>query len=137
MQHGDIGPIAVGLTTVFVFDGTIATLPPTKVKAEERLLRKEKWGRALNLWSIDQDVCAGMRDLILRQRVPVEVLTWHSSEFAEIVKEVLYGFGVPVYDITSSVYEVISPQIAVNRAISTVYDNGHQFGYGYKGRKIA
>ena len=134
MERGDLGVVGQR-STIFVFEDLIAHLE--RKRYERTCRRAGAWRAALNAWAFDYQVCTHLRALI-GYEVPVVVVTWREPSFAELLHDHLWGLEVHVSETRSAVYSVLSPLVAVDSSISTVYDADpdHRFGYGYKGREF-
>lgn len=79
-----------------------------------------------------------MTRLVNQYDTAVDVITWHSWEFAEVLETELSHLHVPVNHVTDVRYDFISPLYATIPGISIVYDPdpAHRHGYGFKGREF-
>lgn len=135
MDHGDIG-VTPQDVVVFVFDGLVATLKSKR--AEHILLMAAQWRRALDLWAFQVQVCDWMHRL-MSQGLGVEVITWHSPEFALVLHDRLWSMDLPVQETSATEYRFASPSLATERSVLYVYDPdpAHRHGYGFKGRAFS
>lgn len=136
MERGELGA-PNRPSTVFVFEDLIAHLERPRVESIH--LRLHQWNQALRCWTFDQKVCDYMYALMSRFDVPVDVFTWHSSEFAVAIHDALWERNVPVRYTTSGEYRALSPWVATDENIALVYDAdpAHRFGYGFKAREFS
>jgi len=136
MERGQLG-IENRVSTVFIFENLIGHLQ--RPKTEFVYLKTRQWKQAVSCWVFDQHVCDYIYGLISRYDVPVDVVTWHGTEFAEALHTKLWDHRVPVRNTNSADYSSLSPWVATDTTISTVYDPdpNHRFGYGYKARDFS
>ena len=121
---------------VFVFEGLLSHLEHPLL--ERLALRSGQSAAALRAWSPDFRVWDYISNLA-RRSVPVEVITWHSVEFADLVADQLAYNNIPVRSVRSEVYERVSATYAVDPYVVAVFDPDphHRWGYGFKAREFS
>jgi hypothetical protein len=136
MERGQLG-IAYQPTTVFIFDGLIATCGHPRV--EKLAVTAARWERALACWDWNMRVLDHMHDMLSRFEAHIEVITWRPTAFAQLVHDRLWEMDVPVSETTSALsYQSASQRIATDQRITAVYDGDptHRHGYGFKAREF-
>jgi hypothetical protein len=135
MQRGELS-VSGRPAIYFVFDGLIADLANKRL--ERGLIRLHKWEMALDLWTFNVKVCDWMHTLIGRDH-PVDVLTWHTEGFAQVLSDRLYSMDVPVQTVHATEYRFASHRLATDHDVVCVYDPdpSHRFGYGFKCREFS
>jgi len=135
MERGELG-ISAKPGIVFVFEGLIGHLQHERI--EKMALRANRWEYALDQWTFDLEVRSYIQRMIKQFGTPIDVLTWHPIGFAEALHDRLWYYDVQVSDTRSTLYEIASPEMATDPAISVVFDAepSHRFGYGFKCREF-
>lgn len=136
MERGQIGTWNQ-TTTVFIFEGLLAKC--TAVRRESATVRAQQWERALGYWEWDAQVLDHLHDMMSRFNQQIEVATWHPPGFAPVLKEHIWGLGIPINDTFSALsYHSLSQHLATDARVSAVYDAdpSHRLGYGFKGRSF-
>ncbi len=137
MERGQLAEWS-GAVTLFVFEDLLATCGAPH--RESAMVKAQRWDRALSYWEFDAKVLDHLYDLMARYAATVEVATWHPPGFAPVLKEHIWGLGVPISDTFSALsYASLSQHIATDPRVTTVYDPdpSHRFGYGFKAREFA
>jgi hypothetical protein len=135
MERGELG-ISAKPGLVFVFEDLIAHCGHPRV--EKGALRAHQWGVAVDQWVFDVQVRSYIQRMIDHYGVPIDVLTWRPIGFAEALHDRLWHYDMQVRSTRSVEYSMVSPQMATDPAITTVYDADpeHRFGYGFKAREF-
>lgn len=137
MERGELAVGASTPTTVFVFEDLVAHLKHPKW--EKAALKVHGWASALDAWEMDFQVCAYMRHMTWNYGVPIRVITWRPQGFADMVGIHLTELDVPMSaPVRSEVYSDLSPRLAVDTDVNTVFDPdpAHRYSYGFKTREF-
>lgn len=135
MEKGEIA--AWGRPIVyFVFDGLVAEV--SNERTERAFIRLHRWAMALDLWAFNITVLDWMHQVMGRNFI-VNVITWHPAPFAELVNAKLWDLDVPVLDVMSTEYRLVTHRFGTDPEVRCVYDPdpAHRFGYGFKGREFS
>lgn len=135
MERGELAPGGAP-ATIFVFDELIAHC--THPKIESLAIKSHRWQVAFDCWELDHDICNYIGRLVHVYFRPVEIITWRPPGFADVVNTELYRLDVPVRHTTSREFEYLSPQLATDTDVDTVYDPDpeHRWSYGFKAREF-
>lgn len=128
----------VGPATIFVFDDLLAHLKNKRM--EKVALAAHQWALAFDAWQADLVVCNYIRQFTEKYpTVPVELITWRPSGFADCIRDFTSDLRIPIRDVRFGSYEELSPSIATDNDVQIVYDPDphHRFGYGFKARQFS
>lgn len=137
MKGGDLDN-AVVPRIILVFEGALGFLPDSAVKDYEKAVKKQRWDDAIALWEFDEHMMRKIWDLTYRKSVTVEIVTFISQPFADVLAARLDEEDMPIRRVWYSTPARLSRQLAHMIDVSTVYDpdETHMFTYGAKGRVI-
>lgn len=138
MEKGDLGSEEVPRLLI-VFEGAIGYLPDDdSMTACEKAVAKGKWDDALALYSLYDLLLRKIWDLTMRASVTIEVVTFVSEEFADLIAARLDDEDVPVHKVWHSTPGVLARKLPYMPAVFAVYDPdpAHVLTYGSKGRLL-
>jgi len=137
MQHGDISNESAP-RILLVFEGAVGFLPDIKVKDYQRAVRRHAWDDAVSCWELSEPILRRILDLVLRRNLAVEVVTFISQPFADVLAARLDEEDVPVRRVWYSTPGRLSRRLAYMPDVAAVYDpdEAHVFTYGSKGRVL-
>jgi hypothetical protein len=137
MQHGDLSSEVVPKILI-VFEGAIGHLPPDKEASYQKFLRKQRWVDALYCWSLDEQMLRKIWDLSFRHSLTVEIITFISQPFADVLAARMDEEDMPVHRVWHTTPAKLSRQLAYMPDVSAVYDpdEAHVFTYGARGRVV-
>jgi hypothetical protein len=122
---------------VIVWEGLIAYLPPDRRRKEERLCRRKRWAKALDLWTVDPDMAKVMRHLIWNLSYPVDILCTHPEGFARHLWHELDKQNFPFRILHNEPLVDFARSLAtMPEVLRVVYLEGSPFQFGGKGLHV-
>ena len=137
MKDGDLDNVTVP-RIILVFEGAVGFLPDSNQKAYDKAVLKQRWDEAISCWELNELMLRKIWDLTFRKSVTVEIVTFISQPFADVLAARLDEEDMPVRRVWFSTPGRLSRMLAHMVDVTTVYDpdESHVFTYGSKGRVI-
>lgn len=136
MQGGDLSN-EVAPRLLFIFEGTVATLPSKTVEAKEKIhQRLKRWQKAVDLWEISERAYALLWDVTWRYNYRFDIVTYHPAGFAKALKERLDDEGLPVGRVWHSSPSLLAKRLAFMPDVRYVYDADASRLFTYGGRGV-
>lgn len=135
MQDGDLSN-EVAPRLLFVFEGTVATLPSKATATKERLYcRTKRWDRAVGLWEVSDRASALLWDVLWRYHYRFDIVTFRPFGFAQALMRRFDAEGFPVGNVRASSPSSLAQQLAYMPDVRYVYDADpdHVLTYGGRG----
>lgn len=83
--------------SIFVWENLLAKVHPKKIKAEARLIKRNRLRSALDLWVDVPEMRHAVHDLSWRLHANVDILCTRGSKFAELLEERLDETSYPYH----------------------------------------
>lgn len=136
MLGGDISN-EVSPRLLFVFEGTVGTLPSKTAEAKERFyLRTKRWAKAVELWQIADRAYALLWDVTWRYNYRFDIVTYQPKGFAKALAERLDDEGLPVGRVFASSPNLLTKKLAFMPDVRYVYDADPSRHLTYGGRGV-
>lgn len=137
MQRGDISSEVVP-KIIIVFEGAVGFLPADREAEYDRAVRKQRWVDAMYCWSLDEHMLRKIWDLAFRRSLTIEIVTFVSQPFADVLAARLDEEDMPVHRVWHTTPAKLSRQLAYMPDVAAIYDadEAHVFTYGSKGHVL-
>lgn len=139
MKHGNLSN-KVMPSLVIVFEGAVGVLPEEKIKDYHKLVARNRWWEAIDLFELSFPYMNKMLDLTWNKGYNLELVTWMSfdtehHDAALRIAERMDVENVPVYSVWASTPDQLARSLPYLPRIARVYDPdpAHVFTYGGKG----
>lgn len=138
MKDGDISS-EVAPRILVVFEGIIGSLHPKKEKQYLRAVRRSRWDEAISCWELNEHSLRVIWDLTYRRAQAVDVVTFVSQQFADVLAARLDEEDMPVHRVWFSTPPRLARMLAYMPDVTAVYDadESHVFTYGAKGHVLS
>jgi hypothetical protein len=139
MLGNDLGN-TVAPRDILVFEGLLGVIPDPKVaKQEVKFRAKKKWADALACYEINDLLAKKMWDMVWRYSLEIDLLTYHSHDFAKALEARMDRENIPVRRVWYEEPNVLARRLATMVDVRTIYDPfpDHQFLYGGRTRIIS
>lgn len=136
MQGGDISN-EVAPRLLFVFEGTLATVPSKTAEAKEKLqCRLKRWAAAAELWEISEQASILLWDVAWRYNFRFDIVTYKPAGFARALKDRLDEEGLPAAKVWHSSPQLLAKKLAFMPDVAYVYDSDPTRLFTYGGRGV-
>lgn len=136
VEHGDLSN-EVSPRLLFVFEGTVATLPSKTAAAREKaMIKLRRWHRAVELWDIPERAHALLWDVSWRYSYRFDIVTYRPAGFARALAERFDNEGLPVGRVWASSPALLAKKLAFMPDVRYVYDADGDRLFTYGGRGV-
>lgn len=122
MQDGDLSN-EVAPRLLFVFEGTVGSLPSKTAEAKERwYLKMKRWDKAVACWDIADRSYALLWDCTWRYNFRFDVVTFRPKGFAKALALLFDDVGLPVGHVIATSPAGLAQRLAHMPDVKYVYD---------------